>query len=91
MSFWSSDLDGGGEGLEAAPADLAAWLRDVGRSSLGEGDVGDAYDTGYSTGYETGEASGLASFSPADDIGDPYATGLEAEDLGLPVQEEGSA
>jgi DNA-directed RNA polymerase subunit beta' len=91
MSFWSSDLDGGGEGLEAAPSDLAAWLRDVGRSSLGEGDIGDAYDTGYSTGYETDGDAGLASFGPADDIGDPYATGLEDENLGVAMPEEGSA
>jgi DNA-directed RNA polymerase subunit beta' len=91
MSFWSSDLDGGAEGLEAAPSDLAAWLRDVGRTSLGEGDLGDAYDTGYSTGYETDGDAGLASFGPADDIGDPYATGLEDQDLGEAMPEEGSA
>ena len=52
MSFWSSDLEGGTEALEGSPADLAAWLRDVGRTSLADGEVGDAYDTGFSTGYD---------------------------------------
>jgi len=89
MSFWSSDLDAGADGLEGSPSDLAAWLRDVGRNSLGEGEVGDAYDTGYSTGYDTevALAAGLAAFSPAEDVGDPYATpAVEFE-----VPEEGSA
>ncbi|HKH87768.1 MAG TPA: DNA-directed RNA polymerase subunit beta', partial [Acidimicrobiales bacterium] len=81
MSFWSSDLEGGTEGLEGSPADLAAWLRDVGRTSA-EGEVGDAYDTGFSTGYEA-EAS---SIGPGDDV-DPYAAPAEE----FPVPEEGSA
>jgi DNA-directed RNA polymerase subunit beta' len=77
MSFWSSDLDGSGEGLEGTPSDLAAWLRDVGRTSLGEGEYESAYDTGFTTGYETGEAGVGGSFGPADDLGDPYAIALD--------------
>jgi DNA-directed RNA polymerase subunit beta' len=89
MSFWSSDLDSGSEGLEGTPSDLAAWLRDVGRTSLGEGEVGDAYDTsGYGAGYEADPDAGpLASFGPSDDVPDPYATPVEEFD----VPEEGSA
>jgi hypothetical protein len=77
MSFWSSDLDGSGEGLEGTPSDLAAWLRDVGRTSLGEGEYESAYDTGFTSGYETGEAGVGGSFGPADDVGDPYAIALD--------------
>jgi len=85
MSFWSSDLDGGTEAIDGTPADLAAWLRDVGRSSLGEvepgaeGAVG-AYDAGVYDGspYEPpAEADGAAASLTGDDIGDPYATGPE--------------
>jgi DNA-directed RNA polymerase subunit beta' len=90
MSFWSSDLEAGAEGLDGGPSDLAAWLRDVGRSTLGEEQVGDAYDT---TAYDDGfgqEADGsdpLAGFGTADDVPDPYAT--PPEDYDLP--EQGSA
>jgi DNA-directed RNA polymerase subunit beta' len=89
MSFWSSDLDSGSEGLEGTPSDLAAWLRDVGRTSLGEGQLEDAYDTsGYGAGYEADPDAGpLASFGPSDDVPDPYATPTEEFD----VPEEGSA
>ncbi|MGH9303363.1 MAG: hypothetical protein ACRDZ5_03000, partial [Acidimicrobiales bacterium] len=59
MSFWSSDLDGGA-GADGSPADLAAWLRDVGRSSLG-GDYGE-YDP----------EGPFASFGPGGELGDPY-------------------
>jgi len=80
LSFWSSDLDGGLD--DGSPADLAAWLRDVGRSSLGEGEPYAAYEGGD---------GGFASFGPADDlgaIGDPYDTnGLD----GFQTPEEGSA
>src|ERR1019366_7859380 len=58
MSFWSSDLEGG-DGAEGSPEDLAAWLRDVGRTSLGDGE--------YAAGFESAsayEADGaLASFA----------------------------
>ncbi|MGH9293127.1 MAG: DNA-directed RNA polymerase subunit beta' [Acidimicrobiales bacterium] len=65
MSFWSSDLEGADGG---SPGDLAAWLRDVGRSSLGDGDYGD-YDP----------EGPFASFGPGDMLGDPYdTTGLES-------------
>ncbi|MDA8040659.1 MAG: DNA-directed RNA polymerase subunit beta' [Actinomycetota bacterium] len=82
LSFWSSDLEGGLD--DGSPADLAAWLRDVGRSSLGEAG-------GYAP-YGAGDGgTGLASFAPGDDFGsagDPYDTrGLE----GLGSSEEGSA
>jgi DNA-directed RNA polymerase subunit beta' len=90
MSFWSSDLDTGSEGLEGTPSDLAAWLRDVGRSSLGEGEVGDAYDTtGFSAGYNgDSEAAGaLTSFGPGDEVPDPYAT----PPVEFDIPEEGSA
>jgi DNA-directed RNA polymerase subunit beta' len=88
MSFWSSDLETGAEGLEGTPSDLAAWLRDVGRTSLGEGETGDAYDTtGYGAGYEADTDAGpLSSFGPGD-VPDPYATPPEEFD----VPEEGSA
>ncbi len=88
MSFWSSDLDGGADGLEGTPSDLAAWLRDVGRSSLGENELGDAYDTS-AYGYDTGTDGGgpLVGFTPEEDVPDPYAA--PAEDYGVP--EEGSA
>jgi DNA-directed RNA polymerase subunit beta' len=83
LSFWSSDLEGGLD--DGSPADLAAWLRDVGRSSLGE-------DGGYGS-YEGGDGGGFASFAPSDDlgaIGDPYDTrGLDG--FSTPEPEEGSA
>jgi hypothetical protein len=83
LSFWSSDLEGGLD--DGSPADLAAWLRDVGRSSLGE-------DVGYGS-YEAGDGGGFASFAPGDDlgaIGDPYDTrGLDG--FSTPEPEEGSA
>jgi DNA-directed RNA polymerase subunit beta' len=45
MSFWSSDLEQGGSD-EASPDNLAAWLRDVGRSTFGSGyDSEDPYVT----------------------------------------------
>jgi hypothetical protein len=63
-------------------------LRDVGRTSLGEGETGDAYDTtGYGAGYEADTDAGpLSSFGPGD-VPDPYATPPEEFD----VPEEGSA
>jgi DNA-directed RNA polymerase subunit beta' len=84
MSFWSSDLDGT-EGAEGSPEDLAAWLRDVGRSSLGDGE----YAGGFDSAYEADSA--LAGYAPTEEVGDPYST--EIEDLGvdLPPAEEGSA
>jgi hypothetical protein len=89
MSFWSSDLDTASEGLEGTPSDLAAWLRDVGRSTLGEGEVGDAYDTsGYGAGYDAAEAGGsVTNFGPGGDVPDPYAT----PPVEFDVPEEGSA
>jgi DNA-directed RNA polymerase subunit beta' len=72
MSFWSSDLDGGGDGLEGTPEDLAAWLRDVGRTSLGEGD-GVAY-------AEPTEAQPYAAVDSEDVAVDPYAPGPEGFD-----------
>jgi DNA-directed RNA polymerase subunit beta' len=69
MSFWSSDLDGGADGLEGTPEDLAAWLRDVGRTSLGEGD-GAAY-------AEPTEGQPYAAVDSEDVAVDPYAPGPE--------------
>jgi DNA-directed RNA polymerase subunit beta' len=80
MSFWSSDLDSGADG-EGTPSDLAAWLRDVGRSSLGEGDFDSAYDTDFST-----EDEAFAEFVAEDVTVDPYA--LAAEELSANSEEE---
>jgi DNA-directed RNA polymerase subunit beta' len=95
MSFWSSDLDGGGEALDGTPADLAAWLRDVGRSSLGEEvpglDVAGGYDAGVydANPYEPpADLDGAVASLSGDDAGDPYAAG-PAEAYGQ--AEEGSA
>ncbi len=90
MSFWSSDLDSAGEGLEGTPSDLAAWLRDVGRSSLGEGGVDEAYDvSSYAVDYGAdAQAEELsAGLRAGEDVPDPYAT--PAVELDMP--EEGSA
>jgi DNA-directed RNA polymerase subunit beta' len=83
MSFWSSDLDGGTGDLEGTPEDLAAWLRDVGRSTLGEGD-------GFAPYGGDGDGQSYGSFGPGEGGQDPYSTGGEPYDVyGAP--EEGSA
>ncbi len=83
MSFWSSDLDGGADGLEGTPEDLAAWLRDVGRTSLGEGD-------GFAAYAEPAEAQAYGGFEPGDAAGDPYSAGPEGFDA-YGTADEGSA
>ena len=90
MSFWSSDLDGT-DGTEGSPEDLAAWLRDVGRSSLGDGEFDGGYAGPYEPSpYDTGTAADnpFASFGSNEDLGDPYATGTE--DLGPTGEGAGS-
>ncbi len=83
MSFWSSDLDGGAADLEGTPEDLAAWLRDVGRSALGEGD-------GFAPYGEVSDVQSYGSFGPGEGGEDPYSPGGEPYDAyGTP--EEGSA
>ncbi|MGH9297169.1 MAG: DNA-directed RNA polymerase subunit beta', partial [Acidimicrobiales bacterium] len=72
MSFWSSDLEGS-EGMESTPENLAAWLRDVGRTSLGEGD-----GLVPVPGPETTDTETYGSLGPAEGTPDPYATDDEA-------------
>ncbi len=80
MSFWSSDLDGEGNILDGSPEDLAAWLRDVGRTALGEGD-------GFAPYAESSEAQSYGSFGPGEGGEDPYAAGSDPYN----TAEEGSA
>jgi DNA-directed RNA polymerase subunit beta' len=90
MSFWSSDLDGG-EGPEGTPEDLAAWLRDVGRSTLGEGDGYDPYrgsDGSYDPYGGGATTQSYGSFGPGEGGGDPYATGSDAYQTFPPADEE---
>jgi DNA-directed RNA polymerase subunit beta' len=82
MSFWSSDTDGDTDGLESTPEDLAAWLRDVGRTSLGDG--------GSFAPYSEPTGDEVYGSVVEDGVGDPYATG-GADGYGLGAAEEGSA
>ena len=83
MSFWSSDLDGGAGELEGSPEDLAAWLRDVGRSSLGGGD-------GFTPYAEPSDTESYGSFGPGEGGDDPYSAGPEGYDAYGPAADEGS-
>jgi DNA-directed RNA polymerase subunit beta' len=71
MSFWSSDIEAG-SGLEGTPEDLAAWLREVGRSSLGDGDGYNPYVEPGS--YPEPSDSRYGSFGPGEGVDDPYST-----------------
>jgi DNA-directed RNA polymerase subunit beta' len=87
MSFWSSDLEGETGGLEGSPEDLAAWLRDVGRTSLGEGAGFAPYDEPTED-----EIYGAAIVEGIDETAgaDPYSTG-DAGGYDVGTAEEGSA
>ncbi|MHB1987542.1 MAG: DNA-directed RNA polymerase subunit beta' [Acidimicrobiales bacterium] len=80
MSFWSSDLETSDEG---SPEDLAAWLRDVGRAAIGDGD-------GFAAYPEQGDASAYGNFGPGEGGGDPYSTATEGLDA-YGTADEGSA
>ncbi len=74
MSFWSSDLEGEAEGLEGSPEDLAAWLRDVGRSNFGDG-------AGFAPYEEPAEEQVYGALGDGAAGDDPYSTG-DAESYG---------
>jgi len=79
MSFWSSDLEVGGDVGGVDTDNLASWLRDVGRTAFGSPyEEEDPYATG---------GSAYASFGPTDDL--VVAEEDPLSDLG--PAEEGSA